>query len=179
MKHLKNLNDYLSNINEGINYNQGIDADLYDVGFNVLHGSGKNPDDMDEKDVAEAAVEAMKKAKPVPLTGEIKKDLPPFLKYTADAFKRCGVELDVDNAQIDDSNFANALMIPVADTDYYLLTMLDYSELSYNGSNFTIGASFASDDTGSLDYIVDDISNQGDVTKACADFKQYIENIKK
>lgn len=179
MKHLKNINEYFSNINEGINYNQGIDVDLYEVGCILLQGSGKNVDDMEADEVAEAAAEAMKKAKPIALTGIVKKDLPAFLKYVADSFKRCDVELDIDTTEIDSSNFANELMIPVADTEYYLLTALDYTELAYNASQFVIGASFASDDTGSLDCIIDDLSNQGDVTKACAEFKQYLENQKK
>jgi len=172
---MKNINEYFSNINEGINYNNGRDADLWDVGAQLLSGTSKNVEDMEDKEVEVVAVEAMKKAKPVPLTGIIKKDLPPFLEYVADAFKRCGVELDVNNTEIDSSNFMNELLIPVADTEYYLNSMLDYSELAYNGSEFVIGAAFASDDEGSLDYIVGDLSNNGEIVKACTGFKKYLE----
>jgi len=179
MKHIKSINEYFSNISEGINYNEGVDADLWEVGSYMLDGTGKNSDEMEEKEVEAVAVEAMKKAKPVPLTGIIKKDVPPFLKYVADAFKRCGIELDVDNTVIDSSNFANELYIPVADTEYNLLTMLDYSELAYNGSEFVIGGVFASDDEGSLDYVISDLSDQGEVMKACTEFKKYLENTKK
>jgi hypothetical protein len=180
MKHIKNINEYFSNINEGINYNGGADADLLEVGSQLLSGTGKNSEDMEDKDVEAVAVEAMKKAKPVPLTGIIKKDVPALLKYISDAFKRCGVELDINNVTIDSSNFANELEIPVVDTEYYLLTMLDYNELAYNGSEFVIGATFYNDEEGSLDDgQIADLSNQGDVTKACAEFKQYLENQKK
>jgi hypothetical protein len=179
MKHIKTLNEYFSNINEGINYNNSVDADLFDVGHSVLQGSGKNPDDMGQEDVEKAALEAMKKAKPVSLTGNIKKDLPAFLKYVGDAFKRCGVELDINNTDIDSSNFANELMIPVAGADYYLNTLLDYTELAYNGSNFVIGGYFASDEEGSLEYGVADLSDQGDVMRACEGFKEYIKNTQK
>jgi hypothetical protein len=178
MKHLKSINEYFSNINEGINYNHSVNADLYDVGHNVLQGSGKTPDDMGQEDVEKAALEAMKKAKPVSLTGNIKKDLPAFLKYVGDAFKKCGVDLDTANTEIDSSNFANELMIPIANTDYYLNTMLDYAELAYNGSDFVVSASFASDDMGALDYMIDDLSNNGDIVKACAGFKKYMESQK-
>ena len=153
MKHIKSINEYFSNINEGINYNEGVDANLLDVGAYVLQGGKKNPDDMDDKEVEKVAIEAIKKAKPVSLTGQIKKDLPAFLKYVGDAFKRCGVELDTANTTIDSSNFTNELMIPtVVNPDFYLNTMLDYGELAANGSDFVIGGYFASDDEGSLDY---------------------------
>ena len=178
MKHLKNINEYFSNINEGINYNNGRNANLWDIGEHLLTIKGKSMDDMDDFDVEAVAKEAMKKAKPVPLTGNLKKDLPLFLKYVGDAFKRCGVDLDTANTELDSSNFTNELMIPIADTEYYLNTMLDYAELAANGSDFVIGGAFASDDEGSLDYQVNDLSNSGDIVKACTGFKKYMESQK-
>jgi hypothetical protein len=180
MKYVKNINEYFSSINEGINYNNGGDADLWEVGSQLLSGTGKNSEDMEDKEVEAVAVEAMKKAKPVPLTGIIKKDVPALLKYVGDAFKRCGIELDVDNTDIDSSNFANELMIPVVGTEYYLLTMLDYRELAYNGSEFVIGATFNSDEEGTLDEgQIADLSNQGEVAKACTEFNEYLKNTQK
>lgn len=178
MKHIHTFENFL-NFNEGINYNDGVDADLYNVGVNVINGSGKNSADMDEKEVEKSALEAMKKAKPVPLTGIIKKDLPALLKYLADTYKKCGVELDIANITIDSSNFANELMIPVAGTDYYLNTYLDYNELASNGSDFVLGGYFASDDEGSLDYGTGDFTKQNEVMKACTEFNKYLENTKK
>lgn len=175
MKHLKNINEYFSNINEGVNYNSAVNADLIDIGGYIIQGSGKNPGDVTDEDLEKAALEALKKAKPVSLTGDAKKDIPALVKYAVDSFKRCGIELDAANVEIDSSNFANELLIPVADTDYYLNTMVDYNELAANGSDFVIGAAFASDEEGTLDYIVDDLSNQGDIVKACAEFKKYLE----
>ena len=168
-----------SSINEGINYNDAVDADLYDVGAYVIQGSGKNAQDMDEKEVEKAALEAMKKAKPVPLAGIVKKDLPALLKYVAAAYKKCGVELDVDNTDIDSSNFSNELMIPVVGTDYYLNTYLDYLEMASNGSEFVLGGDFASDEEGSLDYGTSDFSNQGEVARACTEFNEYLKNTQK
>lgn len=176
MKFVKSINEYFSNLNEGINYNDAVDADLYDIGTTVIQGSDKNPDDMDDKALEKAAVEAMKKAKPVPLTGIVKKDLPALLKYVAAAYKKCGIELDVDNTDIDSSNFSNELMIPVVGTDYYLSTYLDYGEMAYNGSEFVIGGYFASDEEGSLEYGTSDFSDGNEVMKACTDFKKYLKN---
>jgi hypothetical protein len=176
MKHLKNINEYFSNINEGVNYNNSVNADLVEIGEYAIQGSGKNPGDVTDEDLEKAAVEALKKAKPVSLTGDAKKDIPALVKYAVDAFKRCQIELDPANVEIDSSNFANELMIPVADSEYYFNTHLDYTELASNGSDFVIGGNFASDEDGALDYIVDDLSNQGDIVKACAEFKKYLES---
>ena len=81
MKHLKSINEYFSNINEGINYNTAVNADLEEIGYIVLQGSGKNPNDLTAEEAEKAATDAMKKASPIPLTGVMKKDLPAFLKY--------------------------------------------------------------------------------------------------
>lgn len=178
MKHLKNINEYLSNINEGVNYNSAANADLVEIGEYAMQGSGKNPGDVTDEDLKKAALEALKKARPVSLSGDAKKDIPALVKYAVDSFKRCGIELDAANVEIDSGNFANELLIPVADTDYYFNTHLDYTELAANGSDFVIGGNFASDEEGALDYIVDDLSNQGDIVKACAEFKKHLENSK-
>lgn len=179
MKHIKPINEFFSNFNEGINYNDAADADLYDVGANVINGSGKNTQFLNMQEVKKAAIEAMKKAKPVPLTGIVKKDLPALLKYVGDAYKKCGVNLDTANITIDSSNFANEIMIPVAGTDYYVNTYLDYGEMSSNGSDFVIGGYFASDEEGSLDYGTSDFTDAGEVKKACTEFNKYLENTKK
>jgi len=175
MKHLKNINEYFSNINEGVNYNNAINADLVEIGEYTIQGTGKNPGDVTDEDLKKSAMEALKKAKPVSLTGDAKKDAPTLIKYVGDAFKRCGVELDVANVEIVSDNFANELIIPVVDTEFYFNTMLDYTELASNGSDFVIGGNFASDDEGALDYQVNDLSNNGDIVKACTGFKKYLE----
>ena len=178
MKHIKAMADYVSNINEGVNYNDAVDADLYNVGFTVLSAQIKDVgeiEQMNDKEVEKAATDAMAGAKPVKLTGKAKTDIAALVKYITDAFKKCGVDLDPSNVEIDSSNFANELMIPVGDTEFYFNTMLDYNELAYNGSNFTIGGAFASEDMGSLDYEVVDLGNNGEIVKACTGFKQYLE----
>jgi hypothetical protein len=181
MKHIKSMADYVSNINEGINYNDTVDADLYDVGFTVLSAQIKDIskiEKMNDNEVEKAAIDAMAKAKPVKLTGKAKTDVAALVKYIADSFKKCGVDLDTANTEIDSSNFANELMIPVANTEFYFNLMVDYGEMAYNGSDFTIGGVFASEDMGSLDYMINDLSNQGDVTKACNGFKQFMKTQK-
>ena len=178
MKYIKPINEYFANISEGINYNNAVDADLEAVG--AMLANGGDPKNHSEEALIDMGRESLKNAKPIPLTGIIKKDLPALLKYIGPAFKKCGVELDVDNTDIDSSNFANELMIPVTGTEYYLLTMLDYRELAYNGSEFVIGATFNSDEEGTLDEgQIADLSTQGQVLKACTEFNEYLKNTQK
>jgi len=181
MKHLKSINEYFSNINEGVNYNQAHNADLKEVGYALANGSGQSPDDMSDEDLEKLAIEALKKARPVALTGDAKKDIAALLKYVGDAFKRCDVELDVNNTTVDSMDFQNELFIPVADTDYFLNTHLGYEELVLNARNSTIAlaAAFGSEDEGILDFQIYDLGNNGDIVKVCADFKAYVENSKK
>ena len=178
MKYVKPINEYFGNISEGINYNNAVDADLEAVGATLANGN--DPDNHSEEALIDMGRQSLKNAKPIPLTGIVKKDLPALLKYIGPAFKKCGVELDVDNTVIDSSNFANELMIPVAGTEYYLFTILDYRELAYNGSEFVIGATFNSDEEGTLDEgQIADLSNQGQVLKACTEFNEYLKNTQK
>lgn len=178
MKYVKQINEYFANISEGVNYNNAVDADFEDVGSALANGG--DPANHSEEALINMGREALKKAKPVPLTGIVKKDLPALLKYIGPAFKKCGVELDVDNAIIDSPSFANEIMIPVAGTEYYLLTILDYRELASNGSEFTIGATFNSDEEGTLDEgQIADLSNQGEVVRACTEFNEYLKNTQK
>jgi hypothetical protein len=178
MKYVKPINEYFGNISEGINYNNAVDADLEAVGATLANDD--YPYNHSEEALIDMGRESLKNAKPIPLTGIVKKDLPALLKYIGPAFKKCGVELDVDNTVIDSSNFANELMIPVAGTEYYLFTILDYRELAYNGSEFVIGATFNSDEEGTLDEgQIADLSNQGQVLKACTEFNEYLKNTQK
>jgi hypothetical protein len=181
MKHIKTINEYFSNINEGVNYNSAHNANLEELGYTVANGSGKNPDDMGKDDLEELATETLKKAKPFALTGNAKKDIAALLKYVGDAFKRCDIELDVDNTTVDSMDFQNELFIPVADTDYFLNTHLAYEELFVSAANsiITLGAAFGSEDEGILDFHIYDLGDNGDIVKVCADFKQYLKNQKK
>jgi len=180
MKHLRTLNDYLSNINEGINFNGARDAELEDIGAYILTGDA--PDEHNDEENKKAALETLKKAKPFPLSGKIKEDLPKLVKYIKDAFGRAGVSLDDSNVEISKSmsGESNEILIPLEDQeDYFIYTSLDYFELVTQGDGITLFAAFYSDDEGMLDFNVANLDNQGNVVKACADFKKYLENTEK
>ena len=183
MKNLQTFEEFLNeqqinkkNVNEGINYGEGVDADLYDVGVNVIYDNGGDPNELSDKEVENAAIKAMQKSKPVSLTGKFKNDLTSFLKYVETTFKKCGINFDIKNTVIDSSNFSNELMIPIVNSDFYFNTMLDYSELSSNGSNFVIGGSFASDEEGSVGDVIGDLTKIKDVEKVCKDFRSEYLN---
>jgi hypothetical protein len=176
MKTVKTFEQFTSkqrkhHLNERINYREGINADLLEVGYSILDGLGDDPDDFSEKEIKKVAIDAMKNAKPVPLTGKFKADLTAFLNYVDIALRNCGVDLDVNNTEIDSENFANELMIPVVGSDFYFNTLLDYNELAYNGSNFVIGGNFASEEVGAIGDVIDDLSNSAEVAKMCKKFK--------
>jgi hypothetical protein len=181
MKTVKTFEQFTSkqrkhHLNERINYREGINANLLEVGDTILNSLGDDSADFSEKEIEKVAIDAMKKAKPVPLTGKFKPDLTAFLNYVDIAFKKHGVNLDINNTEIDSSNFANELMIPVVGSDFYFNTLLDYLELAYNGSEFVIGGSFASEDEGSVGDGIDDLSNSAEVAKMCKEFKsEYLD----
>lgn len=177
MKHLITFESYMSNINEGINFNGSSDADLATVGGYFANDG--DPDDFDEEALIDMGREALKEAKPVPLTGKIKDDGTKLIKYIVDAFKRAGVNLDGDKAVVYSPSFTNEIEIPVEDSDnLFFQTYLDYEELAYNGSDFIISGTFASEDEGSLDFTVSDLSNNGQIVKAATDFNKYLESNK-
>ena len=184
MKHLKNINEYLSNINEGVNYNASKDANLIDVGSALLTGSGNSSDDLSDEDLIKLAEEKLKEAKPFALTGKVKEDFPKLIKYLTDEFKRCDIDLDGDNASIsrEMSGGDNMIELPIKELeDYYFCTSLDYLELASNqgpNRNIVLSGVFCSDDDGTLDFDVADIGDGGDIMKACTAFKEYLENTK-
>lgn len=181
MKHLITFESYASNINEGINFNAAKDADLEDIGGNFANGG--DPDNHDEEALIDMGREALKDAKPFPLTGKIKEDATKLIKLCTDAFKRAGVELDDTNTDIssDMDGSSNEIKIPVENQEgYFFFTSLDYYELAANStmSNIVVGGCFYSDEDGMLDFFVGDLSNNGQIVKAAADFNKYLESKK-
>ena len=181
MKHLKNINEYFSNINEGINFNGTRDADLEDIGG--CFANGGDPENHDEEALIDMGREALKKAKPFSLTGKIKEDAPKLIKLVKDAFKRTGIELDDANTEItrDMGGSDNEILIPVENHEgYFFFTSLDYYELAANSTNgnIIVGGSFYSDEEGMLDFFVADLNDNGQIVKAAADFKKYLESQK-
>lgn len=181
MKHLINFETYMSNVNEGVNFNGARDADLEEVGGNFANGN--DPDNHDEEALIDMGREAMKGAKPFPLTGKIKEDATKLIKLCTDAFKRAGVELDDASAEIsnDMDGSSNEILIPVENQEgYSFFTSLDYYELSANAvlGNIVVGGSFYSEEEGMLDFFVGDLSNNGQIVKAAMDFNKYLESKK-
>jgi hypothetical protein len=180
MKHLIPINEYFSNINEGLNFNNGSDADLEEVGG--CFANGGDPENHGEEALIEMGREALKDAKPFPLTGKIKEDAPKLIKYITDAFKKAGVELEDKNADLIKSTSlgtVNVIEIPVANqSTLYFSTSLDYYEMANTGHDMYTGGSFADED-GPLDFFVADISNNGQIVKAAAEFKKFLENTQK
>lgn len=175
MKHLKPFDSYIGNINEGVNYNSAVDADLAEVGA-YIHD---HPEDVDDKELTDLAEEAMKKAKPFSLTGKIKTDGAKLITYIVDAFKKAGVNLDGANAIVYSPNFANEIEIPVSDCEgAFFQTYLDYSELASNGSNFQLSGGFSTEDEGALDYFVEDLNDNRGIVKAAEGFKKWCETQK-
>jgi len=175
MKHLQLFEHYTENIVEGVNYNGASDADLVLVGHSL--SDDKLNKDIKDEELAALAVAGLKKAKPISLTGKIKEDAPKLIKYIVDAFKRTGVELDGSNATIsNDFNLDNAIQIPVSvDKDLFFLTYLDYEEIANDSKKMLIGGSFSSEDEGNLDYVINDLNDNGQIVKAGTEFKKYLE----
>lgn len=168
---------YAGNIVESINFNGSQDADFEGVGSYIMD----NYLTVNKKDVIEAAKAALQKATPIPLTGIIKKDGIALIKYIVAAFKKYGVNLDGDNAIVNSPNFANEIEIPVIgekaqELGIFFQTHLDYIELASAGSNYeiTVGGDFASEDLGSLDFVVSNLNDGGQIAKAANDFLRYL-----
>jgi len=185
MKHIRPINEYFSNFNEGINYNASRDADLVELGHLLLSGSGASSEEADDDELVKTAKEKLKSIKPFALTGKVKEDLPKLVKYLTDEFKRFGIELDGDSTEVsrEMSGGENMIEIPLLDFEgYYFLTSLDYLDLASNqGPNNTMVLSgiFCSEEDGMLEFDVADISNSGEIMKACTEFKNYLENTQK
>ena len=173
MNHFKTFNDFINeSVNEGIKYKNVFDADLEEIGSYMTDGEDSSPEDL--KKLGE---EALKNAKPFPLTGKIKTDAPKYIKYLVDQFKRAGIVLDDAKAIVHSPNFGNEIEIPVVGGDsvgLFLQTYLDYAEMASNGSGFISVASFANNEFGTLDTIMDDLNNFGQFVKAAEELKQYM-----
>lgn len=184
MKHLINFESYVSNINEGINFNGAEDADLKEIGG--LFANGGDPDNHDEEALISMGREALADAKPIALTGKIKEDTQKLIKFIVEAFKRAGIILDDKNASIikDMDGTLNQIEIPVeSEPDFFFATSLDYYEMAMGvniQNNFIVASGcFSTDADGMLDFFVSDLSNNGQIVKAASDFKKYLENTKK
>lgn len=174
MKHIKTFEGYL---NENVSYRNTYDADLEEVGGYFANNA--DPENHSKEDLIEMGKDALEKAKPFPLTGKVKTDAPKLIKHITDMFKRAGVELSDKDAIVYSPNFANEIEIPVMGSkDIFFQTYLDYSEMASNGSEFVLAGNFASHNDGSLDTMVNDLSNFGDITTSAEELKKYMENKK-
>jgi len=174
MKHIHTFENFLT---EGISYKNTYDADLEEIGG--CYANNAEPTNHSREALEHMASEALEKAKPFPLTGVVKTDAPKLIKHITDMFKRAGIDLSDKDALVYSPNFANEIEIPVMGSkDIFFQTYLDYSEMASNGSDFVITGCFASQEEGSLDTMVNDLSNFGDITASADELKKYMENKK-
>ena len=177
MKHIKTFEGFLNeSLNEGIRFERVSDADLEEVGGYFANGG--DPVNHSPEALEELGREALKNAKPFSLTGKIKTDAPKLVKYLTDQFKRAGIVLDDTKTLVYSPNFANEIEIPVIGGEsegIFLQTYLDYNEMASNGSNFAMTATFANDENGSMDTVMDDLNDYSQFVKAAEELKQYMK----
>lgn len=180
MKHLIPINEYLSNINEGVNFNGAEDADLREIG--ELFANGGDPDNHDEESLMRLGADALEAAKPIALTGKIKQDGPQLIKFVVETFSRAGITLDDKDARIikDMDGTLNQIEIPVESApDFYFATSLDYYEMAMGvntlNNGIVVGGCFSSDADGMLDFFISDLGNNGQIVKAVAEFNELLK----
>jgi len=174
MKHLMSLGQFSANIVEGLNFNKACDADSLKL-ESIF--AAQNPQ-ATEKQVAQSIKDAMHSAKPVALTGEVKKDAVKIVEYLESAFKQAGINLDSKNANISNEN---AVDIPLVDfTKICFNVNLDYCELANNGGGkkFVIQGNFGSyNNYYNIDFIdaITDISDNAQIVKIASDLKMHLD----
>jgi len=180
MKHLINFESYMSNINEGINFNGAEDADLREIG--ELFANGNDPDNHDEESLIRMGADALAAAKPIALTGKIKADGPQLIKFVVEAFSRAGIELDDKGARIikDMDGTLNQIEIPVESApDFFFATSLDYYEMAMGvnslNNGIEVGGCFSSEADGMLEFFVSNLSDNGQIVKAVAEFNELLK----
>jgi hypothetical protein len=164
----------MENLVEGLNFNIAKDADLLKIEsiFAV-----QNPQ-ATEKEIAQLVKDAMNNAKPVALTGQIKKDAIKVIEYLDSAFKQAGITLDVKNANISSENIID---IPLSDfTKICFNINLEYFDVLNNGGDkkFVIQGKFGSyDNYYNIDFIdsITDINDNTQIVKIVSDLKLHLD----
>jgi hypothetical protein len=176
MKHLKNIEDYMSNINEGVNYNNASNADLWKVGRYQVRTQASS---LDREEVTAAGENFLKAVKPFALSGNGRKDVDGLIKFCVDACKKHGVDLDGNNTVIDNHNYDNEIFIPVlgvGEGELSLRSSCSYRYLSQINAlkgTVSLSAFFYSDTLGSKTEYSMDLANPASITKACQDFNKW------
>lgn len=172
MKHLKHIEEYMSNINEGVNYNETSDANLTKVGRYQTRST-------DAAEVEQAGKDFLANVKPFPLTGVGKDDVDALIKFCVDVCKKHGVDLDGKNTVISSDDYDNEIFIPVlgkGEGELSLRSSCSYMYLSgLEGMRGTVNLSafFYSDTLGSKTEYSMDLANPSSITKACQDFNKW------
>lgn len=175
MKHIMSLGQFSANIVEGLNFNNTCDADLSKLETIFASQNAQAT----EKQIKEFVKKAMSDAKPVSLSGEIKKDAVKIVEYLESAFKQTGILLDSKNANISSDN---EIDIPLADfTKICFNVNLDYCEIANNGGGkkFVIQGNFGSyNNYYNIDFIdaITDISDNTQIVKIASDLKLHLED---
>jgi hypothetical protein len=131
-----------------LSFENVFDADFLEIGESL--------DVIDNNlSIEENGKRALYNAKPIPLTGRIEVDAKMLCQFIKTAFAQYGVT--VGDAVVDSPNFGNEICIEIlqdnTNTGYTFETMLDYTELAYNGGNFNLQINFDSPDGDCLDFI--------------------------
>jgi hypothetical protein len=131
-----------------LSFKNVFDADFSEIGETL--GTIDNNFSIEEN-----GKRALYNAKPIPLTGRIEVDAKMLCDFIRTAFAQYGV--NVGDAVVDSPNFGNEIRIEIlqddAETGYTFETMLDYTELAYNGSDFNLQLNFTEPEGDCLDFI--------------------------
>lgn len=177
---MKNIRSFDEFINEGISFKKISNANLVEIGGNYANNA--EPSNHSRNELEEMALEVLRNAKPIPLTGNVKTDAEKLIKYIADQCKRAGIVLDSSNSLVYSPDFENEIEIPViADgikDRIFFQTYLDYNELATNGSDFVLTGAFSTYEMGTMDNIITDLSNYGMYVKAAEELKTYMNTQK-
>lgn len=175
MKHLKNLQEYMSNINEGVNYNNAVNADIQKVGRYQTRSK-------DAAEIEEAGKNFLASVKPFALTGDGKTDVDALIKFCVAACKSHKVDLDAANTEINSDDYDNELLIPVkglGEGELFLRTSCSYMYLSGlmgMRGKINLNAFFYSKKTGDNTAYSMDLADQASIKRACDDFNKWRED---
>jgi len=157
------FNEMINQINAGIVFKYVYNADLEELGSIIID------DDASKEVYTKTAKDALNAAKPFPLTGEIRTDATTFVNLLRSTFERNDIQLGT--AIVDSENFGNEIHIPIiGKEDLFIETMIDYSELAYNGSDFILQVNVSSGDLGTIEFVdLDNYENIKTLIKAIKD----------
>lgn len=124
MKNIMMLEEFISSLNEAYK--------MYDMEKDLADDLNISKDELDTN---------LKKAKPIPLSGNGQKDFKNLISYFEKMLKPYNIEINKKNIQIDHSAHSNEFIIPIVNgkDGLSLNGVLNYSDNLDDKNNFTIG----------------------------------------